>query len=37
MLEVDWHEYRRLLRRHLPRQAPPWRDPPLKRLPAVRT
>ncbi|MCS7313517.1 MAG: NAD(P)-binding domain-containing protein [Acidobacteria bacterium] len=27
MLEVDWHEYRRLLRRHIPPSAPPWRDP----------
>jgi len=26
MLEVDWHEYRRRLRRHLPRDAPAWRD-----------
>ncbi len=26
MLEVDWHEYRRLLRRHLPPDAPAWRD-----------
>lgn len=28
MLEVDWHEYRRALRRHLPKDAPPWRDGP---------
>ncbi|MER3468931.1 MAG: hypothetical protein C4314_02880 [Thermoflexus sp.] len=25
-LEVDWHEYRRLLLRQLPPDAPPWRD-----------
>ena len=32
-LEVDWHEYRRLILRQLPPDAPPWRDEGCGRLP----